>query len=196
MNLDGIPMRLVDTAGIRESQDVIERAGIERTQVYLERADLLLVVVDGSSALSGEDEQILKKINGRQTVLVINKIDLPLRADSRKLKEWVPNAPVVKLSASQGAGLDELVKMISMICWKGEVVASNEELVTNVRHREALVRTEKALERLLETMQKKLSAEFISVDLHDALDAIGEIVGETTTDDLLGRIFSKFCIGK
>lgn len=196
MNLDGIPMRLVDTAGIRESHDVIERAGIERTQVYFERADLLLVVVDGSSALSGEDEQILKKVNGRQTVLAINKIDLPLKADLRELKEWVPNAPVVKLSASQGSGLDELVKTISGICWKGEVAASNEELVTNVRHREALVRAEKALESLLETMQKKLSAEFISVDFRDALDAIGEIVGEITTDDLLDRIFSKFCIGK
>ncbi len=108
----------------------------------------------------------------------------------------MPQSPVIQISATGRQGLELLVQTISQMIWKGEVQGSDEELVTNVRHRQALERAAKALEHLIETTQKKLSAEFISVDLRDTLDAIGEIVGETTTDDLLDRIFSQFCIGK
>lgn len=196
MNLDGIPMRLVDTAGIRESEDTIEKEGIRRSRTYFERADLLLTVLDGSASLTREDEEILKKAAGRQAVIVINKKDLPQRIDQARIKEWINGFPSVCISASQGKGLEELVGVISKLVWRGEVIGSSEELVTNVRHKEALIRADKSLEHLIETLEKKLSAEFVSVDIRDALDAIGEIVGETTTDDLLGRIFSKFCIGK
>ncbi len=196
MNLDGIPMRLVDTAGIRESEETIEKEGIRRSRIYFERADLLLTVVDSSDPLTQEDEKIIKEVAGRRAIVVINKNDLPQKVERGEIKKLTGDLPMVSISASQGNGLDELVEVISRLVWKGEVIASTEELITNVRHREALIRAEKALGHLIETMEKKLSAEFISVDIRDALDAIGEVVGETTTDDLLGRIFSKFCIGK
>jgi len=198
MNLDGIPMRLVDTAGIRESEDLIEKEGIQRSQIYFQRADLLLVILDGSSNLDQEDEVILKKMAGRQGVAVINKSDLPLKINLEQLKRLMDGngTPIVQISATKGEGLDSLVQTISKMVWKGEVGTSTEELITNTRHRDALIRAEKSLGHLIETIEKKLSAEFTSVDLRDALDAIGEIVGETTTEDLLDRIFSKFCIGK
>ena len=192
-NLQGVPISLIDTAGIAEGKDLVERLGVERSREALQRADLTLMVVDGSEPLQEEDQEIASLLNEKPSLLVINKNDLPQLASIDGL---LPQVLYLSVSALTGEGLGELEEAILDTIFSGRVVASDAPLVTNPRHKQAL---QSALEHLLNVegaRKEALPADFLAIDLHGAVNALGEITGETATEDLLQLIFSEFCIGK
>jgi len=196
VNVRGIPLKIMDTAGLRHTRDRVEVEGVRRTRDRLARADLVIWVVDGSEPITAQDLDILPEVQPRKTVVAMNKNDLPPRLDPRGLGEHLPGAPLIPLSALHHSGIDRLEEAIRDLVLNGRQDSSAEILLSNLRHKQALERAREGLEQALEASRANLSAEFISVDLGRALQALGEIVGETTTEDILERIFSQFCIGK
>ncbi len=180
VNVRGIPVRLQDTAGLRETQDVVEREGVRRTHDALARAELVLV-------------ELLQE---KSAVLVVNKADLPPRVEPADLKGFAELRRIVWTSATTGAGLDELRDAIRDTVLTQGLEPSEGVLITHLRHRSALERAKTSLDQALVSVQRHMAAECIAADLRVAINAIGEIIGETTTDDILDRIFREFCIGK
>jgi len=194
LNLQGIPLVLVDTAGIvAETEDILTRLGIERSRKALAQADLALLVLDGSEPLSEADRQIAALVGEKAAILVINKLDLPQAIDEPDI---LTQAPRVRISALTGEGLEELERTIVEVVFSGQVLASEEPLVSNPRHKDALQR---ALEHVISAQEahaQGLPADFLAIDLTSAVSALGEITGETVSEDLLEAIFSNFCVGK
>jgi tRNA modification GTPase len=190
-NIRGIPVVFIDTAGLREAADEIEVEGIRRSRASLERAELILHMLDNSEPLTDEDEKFLREFSAKKRVVVRNKMDLPTR-----LNMPATNAPVVEVSCATGAGLDALKDAIKELVWAGEVRAEMLEVMINSRHQDALRRAREATLASINAMQADESLEFVALELRIAVNAVGEIVGKTTTEDLLDQIFGQFCIGK
>jgi len=191
-NIRGLPVVFVDTAGLREARDEIEEEGIRRSRLSFQRADLILHVLDASEPLMSEDEAYLNEFSGKKRILIKNKIDL-----ARKLVlPDSPAAPVVEVSCVTSVGIEQLKDAIKAAVWSGEIKAEMLQVMINSRHQDALRRAAEAVRRSLEGLRADLSLELIAMDLHIAVNALGEIVGKTTTEDLLDAIFSQFCIGK
>lgn len=191
-NIRGIPVVFIDTAGLREAADEIEVEGIRRSRASLERAELILHVLDSSEPLTSEDEKFLRELSSRKRVIVRNKMDLP----NRLQLPGAVSAPSVEVSCTTGAGLDALKDTIKELIWAGEVRAEMLEVMINSRHQDALRRAREATLAGINAMQADQSLEFVALELRIAVNAIGEIVGKTTTEDLLDQIFGQFCIGK
>ena len=197
-NIKGIPVRIVDTAGLRSAGDQVEEHGINRAREYLAQADLVLLVFDAGQSLNQEDLDIIADVKKqkKKTIVVLNKIDQPLKLDINKLKGFLKTAPIVKTAAIKMKGINDIEDAVSALVWQGQVRAKDEVLVSNLRHKQALEQALKNLTSACSALEQKLSAEFISLDIKEALDNLGLIVGQTTTEDLLEHIFSNFCIGK
>ena len=185
INLRGIPLRLIDTAGLRESSDEIEQQGMERTRKHLENADLVLRVVDATQS----PKQQSVEASGPTTLLVLNKIDLGIHLD------W-DQTPAARIACRTGEGIDDLVEQIFQQVMGGQVNLKDFTLAINARHQDCLKRAAQFCDATRAAMIDGISPEFIAIDLRDALDAIGEVVGKADTEELLGKIFSTFCIGK
>jgi tRNA modification GTPase len=194
--IKGIPLRLLDTAGLRRAQDVIEEEGVRRTQTCLANADLAIWVVDGSQPLDVEDLDILPLVRSRKAVLAVNKRDLPLRMALDELREKIPEAPVVWISALIGTGIDELKEAIWTAVLGGRRNPSGEIILANLRHKQGLESAREALSEALRSQEGGLSAEFIVFDIRQALEALGDVLGESASEEVLERIFNQFCIGK
>lgn len=195
LNVRGIPIRIVDTAGIDEVQDEPGRAGVDRSRRALRETNLTLVVFDGSSNLEEEDKRILNEVGGRAKIGVINKTDLPRRLTKPDLKKYFGDK-LVEISAVNGTGLDKLEEKMVELIWHGEVVQIEASLVTNSRHKECLVRAQEEIKTTLESMNKSSPPEIIALSLRAAAETLGEVTGETIVEDVLDRIFGQFCIGK
>ncbi|MBM4466734.1 MAG: tRNA uridine-5-carboxymethylaminomethyl(34) synthesis GTPase MnmE [Chloroflexi bacterium] len=194
LNLQGIPLVLVDTAGIvAETENVIEQLSIERSRRALAQADLALLVVDRSESLTEADHQIAGLAAGKAAILVINKIDLPRAGGSLDI---MPEAPRVEISALTGDGLEELEETIVEVVFSGQVLASDEPLVSSSRHKDILRRALDCVASAQGAHTRGMPADFVAIDLTSAVNALGEITGETVTEDLLEVIFSEFCVGK
>lgn len=192
-DLGGLRMRLIDSAGIRHSLDPIEQEGVRRTRDKLEEADLVLLLVDGHAGIAREDEDLLGECDAHKVLVVVNKSDLALA----ELPDAAPWRNAVCISARTGAGIDELCRRMRGYFISEQVVSAAEGLmVTDIRHRDCLVQCLESIERAERTFQQDESFEFVALELRLALDRLGEITGETTPDDILQRIFSRFCIGK
>src|SRR5574341_74082 len=192
ISLDGVPVSLVDTAGIRTTTDHIEATGVERTQRAAADADLLVVVVDGSAPLTSEDESILAGARDKRHVVAINKSDLPSFSAERVPAHAHNNgrtAPLLAVSALTADGLPELRKAILLPFMNGNAAAEG-LLITNARHHDLLLRAATAIENSVRLIRDSVSEEIVLVDLHNALKFLGEITGETTTEEILGQIFS------
>jgi tRNA modification GTPase len=188
-NLGGVPLCLIDTAGIREATDKVESIGIERSQQAIERSDVVVVVLDTSRPWDGDDERLAGLVAGRPGVVVLNKCDLPLRLQ-------VPPMDLTQVSMSvlRGAGLVDLkTALLSAVSVSGPV---EECVVASARHRESLWRAADSLERVALTIEQHLPVDFLTIDLRAALDAMGEVTGQSITEDVLDKIFSEFCLGK
>ena len=193
VNLNGLPVRLLDTAGIRESEDQVEREGVRLSLERIPRADLVLFVVDGSASFDDEDRAILAAIGSKSVIVVRNKSDLP----SRCVLPEIPDAPTVSISTVTGDGISDLRHAIHACFIHGKAIDGREFVaVSRARHRDALVKSQQALLRFAGNLRVGVNMELLPIDLRDALDAVGEVTGETTADDVLDRIFSSFCIGK
>jgi tRNA modification GTPase len=191
-NIRGLPVVFVDTAGLREAGDEIEVEGIRRSHAALAKAELILQVLDGSEPLTKADEKYLEEFGGRRRILVRNKVDLPARLELPK----AISAPIVDISCVTGKGIEELKDKIKEMAWSGEIRAEMLEVMINSRHQEALGRARSATERTIDALREDLSLELVAMELRIATNAVGEIVGKTTTEDVLDAIFSQFCIGK
>ena len=194
INLGGLPVALWDTAGIRETENPIERAGIDFTLRHLEEADAALVVLDGAEPHSAEDETLMRAVRGKKGLLVVNKNDLPERLDRSWLAEAAPDKAVVSISAKSGAGLDELKAALRDLLLAAP--AEPEIVLTNVRHKAALERSIAGLAAAVTSCDHRAPAELIAMDLMEAKRGLEEIVGIIDSEMILEHIFTKFCIGK
>ena len=194
INLNGIPLVLVDTAGIRNTDDLVENIGVEKSKELIDKADLVLFVVDNSRELDDEDLKIHERINSDKVIGLINKTDVESKLDITpltKIKKWI------KISALEKIGIDAMEDEIYKYIVSGHVEDSSEKLViTNVRHKSALEKTKQAVENIFETIDMGLPMDLIAVDLKEALDSLSEVTGEISNEDLLDHIFSNFCVGK
>ena len=190
-NIRGLPVVFIDTAGLREGTDEIEIEGIKRSRISLERAELILHVLDHSEPLTEADENHLREFANKKRIVVCNKTDLPRRLD---LPAGL--APVVEVSCTSRAGLESLKDAIKNLVWAGEIKADMLQVMINSRHQDALRRAREATENTIRTFAAGHSLEIAAMELRIATNAIGEVVGQTTTEDLLDSIFSQFCIGK
>jgi len=191
VNLKGVPFVLVDTAGIVQSKDLVEALGVERSRRAIEQADFVLLVIDTSEPLKDPDREIIDLLAGKEVVVVANKSDLPGQADLDGLP-W----PKVSTSALTGDGLEGLEERMVDCVLGGRVFTSDALLVSNPRHKSALERAQSHLEQALSSIEAQMPDDFVTIDLTAALNALGEITGETVTDELLETIFSNFCVGK
>lgn len=195
MNIKGIPLRLFDTAGITESQNIIEKEGIRRTRKLIQEADLIILVLDGSAALSSQDSELIEQVKAFKSICAVNKIDLPQRIEQDKIREAFPDR-TVSISATERIGLDNLSEVMAKMVYNGRLSSAGDILVTNLRHKDALERAYNSVAEAKKSLENLSAEELLALDLKDALDALGDITGETAAEDILNKIFDTFCIGK
>jgi tRNA modification GTPase len=197
INWDGIPVVLTDTAGLRENAaDPIEQMGIERTRRAVAASDFIIGLFDGSEPLSEEDRRIVQECSTHPHVWVMNKADLPLQWDPAALGALNGGSPTISISAKTGKGLPTLVERLKTNALSGIPTSGEAEWLLNVRHQQALERAQEALGQAVAAAEQDRFEECVALELKTALQALGDIIGETATDDLLDQIFSQFCIGK
>lgn len=191
MRLNGLNFKLMDTAGIRVTEEIIEQEGIRRSQAAMQEADLILIVFDAAKGLDEQDQWLLNQLPSQKAIAVWNKADLPHGV--------LPSLPIphtVKISAKQKTGLTELRKMIDEVIWEKGPPSREEVLITNVRHKEGLTKAIESCHQVITGLKTDVSPEFVSIDMRQTLSALGSILGTDITEDILSAIFSKFCIGK
>ncbi len=198
LDIEGFLFVLTDTAGIRESQDPVEKEGVRRTKKAIETADILLLVFDGNEPLTAEDKMVIDQAEhtGKKVIGVINKIDLPQKIDASMLKDLILGNNLLRLSALTREGMEKLIQTLKQKVLSEGMPEKGEVVLTRVRHRNSIVRAEKNIKNAELSLKKGMSQEFVAMDLRGALDALGEITGQTTADDILNHIFSEFCVGK
>ena len=195
INIKGIPLVLVDTAGIRETEDIVENIGVEKSKEFIEKADLVLLVLDNSRKLEKEDKEVIEKIkeNNKKVIVLLNKIDLPKKLDISEYNF----ENIVEISAKNNIGIENMEDTIYSFIVDKNVENSGEKLIiTNIRHKTALEKTKDSIKSIFETIDMGLPMDLISVDLKEALDSLSEITGEITSEDILDHVFGNFCVGK
>lgn len=195
INLHGISLRMIDTAGIRETEDVVEKIGVNRARDMAKEADLILYVVDSSRPLDENDEEIISMLDSRKAIVLYNKTDLEPKVDMETLKNRV-NRPVISVSAKEETGIRELEKEIKNMFFSGEISFNDEVYITNARHKEALMEATDSLGLVKNSIEMDMPEDFFSIDLMNAYESLGRIIGEAVGEDLVNEIFSKFCMGK
>lgn len=196
LNIRGIPINIIDTAGIRETRDEVERIGVERTREYYRKADLCIFILDSGDRLTREDEEIFSLVKDKKCIVLINKVDLPSCIDRERVKELAKGKKVLDISIKEGTGLESLKDEIVNMVYKGGIEISSDMMVTNVRHKDLLIKARRALAGSIEGIQGNVPLDLVSIDVRQCLEHIGEITGETVQEDIIDRIFSQFCIGK
>jgi tRNA modification GTPase len=197
LNIQGIPVRLIDTAGLRKTKDSIEKEGVLRAKERAANADLILFVLDASRLLDEDDFEIALEVECKKKVVVLNKRDLSPMVMFEELKNKFPSDPIVSISALKNEGIEELKRAIFNTLIYKEVRVSPEHLIiANMRHKNLLVEIKENIERALKGLEEGTSYELIAFEIRSALNSLGEIVGETTPEKVLKRIFEQFCIGK
>ncbi len=196
VSIRGIPLKIVDTAGIRETEDIVEKLGVERSKKVLHKADLIIFVLDVSETLSEEDKQIIKWLSGKQAIVLLNKTDLPMILDEEKIRTALSDKKIIKTSIVEGKGLVQLEEAIVDMVYKGKVQQDETFLVTNIRHKNALERSKKSIGDAIHALQINMPLDFIEIDIRNTWEYLGEITGDTVGEDILNAIFANFCIGK
>lgn len=195
VNINGIILNIVDTAGIRSTDDVVEKIGVDKALKNVDNADLILYVVDGSKQLDDNDSQIISHIKGRNVITVINKSDLDVVVDKLLISEELPG-DIIEISAKYGDGKEELYNILNDKFFLGQLQYNDELYITNSRHKDELIKTRESLSKVIESIDMGMEEDFFSIDLLDAYEHLGMILGETMRDDLADKIFAEFCMGK
>lgn len=195
INIRGITLRLLDTAGIRDSLSPVEQIGIERAKEQAKDADLILYVVDSSAPLNENDEEIMDLVRGKKTVVLLNKNDLDMKVTEQDVGEKL-EAPAVSISVRENRGIEELEDRIQELFFHGKISFNDEIYITNIRHKRALEEARDSLKLVEDSIENGMPEDFYSIDLMDAYEALGKILGESVGEDLINEIFSKFCTGK
>lgn len=203
MNLQGISLNITDTAGIRDTEDQIEKLGVERALRHAEDADLILYVIDASAPMTEDDDRMLCILQEKKSIILLNKSDLKKKIDETYIRSRyyernhaACQAPVIEISARDGEGIALLEQTIRGMFYHGDLTFNTEVYITNVRQKNELMRAYDSLANVLDSIDRQLPEDFYSIDLMDAYEALGNITGETIGEDLINEIFSKFCMGK
>ena len=196
VNIEGVPLKLIDTAGIRDAKDEVEKIGIKKSKEIANDADLVIAIFDSSKELTVEDEEILNIIKNKKSIILLNKADLNsvLTENDAKFKEITEN--VIKISALNGVGLEKLYNLISKMFSLEEINVDNDVIVTNLRHKNLISKAIENVKKAKNTVQENMPIDIIAIFIKDILEDLGNITGEVVTDDIINEIFSKFCLGK
>ena len=196
VTINGIPLKLIDTAGIREASDKVEKIGVEKSIKLAEEADLVIAIFDSSKELTEEDNEILKLIENKKSIILLNKNDLNsvISENDEKLKKASKN--ILKISALNKTGIDELYEKISELFNLNEINLDNDILITNVRHKNIISKSLENVKKANETLNMNMPIDIITIYIKEILEDLGEITGEVVTEDIINEIFSKFCLGK
>ena len=189
-------LHVIDTAGIHKTDDQVERIGVKKALSSIEEADLILYVVDSSSDLDDEDFQIMDRIKNEKSIVLLNKSDLDQNVSEDKIKEVLPDKKIIYMSAANHSGVDNLKSEIRSMFFNGEIFLNNEVYITNERQKFSFEQAYQSLMQVRNSIENQMPEDFFSIDLMDAYEALGKIVGESVDDDLVNEIFSKFCMGK
>lgn len=195
INLDGITLNLVDTAGIRDTDDIVEKIGVDRAKQYADSADLIIYVIDSSTELDDNDFSIIDILKDKNAIVLLNKSDLSTITTEDIVKKYL-DKPVINISAKDRTGIDELESKISEMFLHGQVSFNDEVYITNIRHKNSLTEAFNSLKLVVESINNDMPEDFYSIDLMNAYEELGLIIGEAVEDDLMQEIFSKFCMGK
>lgn len=195
IRLRGISLNVIDTAGIRDTDDVVEQIGVNKSREYVEKADLVIYVVDSSTPLDENDEEIIASIQDKNAIILLNKSDLHQVTTKEMLKEKI-DRKTIEISAKEQTGIEELETAIQEMFFHGKISFNDEVYITNVRHKNALEETAKSLQMVINSIENGMPEDFFSIDLMNAYEELGSIIGESVGEDLVNEIFSKFCMGK
>lgn len=195
VNLDGVPLLLADTAGIHDTEDVVEKIGVEKSRNAIEEAELVIAVLDGSAEIDGEDMKILEETNGKRRIVLINKSDIS-DADTERICGMANGSPVISVSAKTSDGIDKLSECIKSMYSIGSLSSSDGAVITNIRHKKALEDAADALKRAVLALSGGMPTDIASIDINAAIDSLGEITGETVSESIVNDIFHSFCVGK
>ena len=195
IQLNGVSLNIVDTAGIRQTEDVVEKIGVDRARNQAEEADLIIFVVDASRNLDENDFEIMRMIEDKNVIVLLNKSDLKTMVTPKMVKEHL-DKPMIEISAKEEEGIYELEQTVKEMFFQGGLTFNDEVYITNVRQKEALLQAFTSLSQVKESIESGMPEDFYTIDLMDAYEALGNITGETIGEDLVNEIFSKFCMGK
>jgi tRNA modification GTPase len=196
VNVRGVPLRLIDTAGIRETEDIVERIGVERSRQMLKQADLILLVLNYHEPLTEEDERLFEMITGMDFIVIVNKTDLSKNIDMDRVKQLADGRPIITTSLLNERGIDDLEKAISEMFFSGSVEAGDLTYVSNSRHIALLQQAKKAVEDAISGIEAGMPVDLVQIDLRRAWELLGEIIGDTVHESLIDQLFSQFCLGK
>ncbi|GAA4724465.1 tRNA uridine-5-carboxymethylaminomethyl(34) synthesis GTPase MnmE [Brevibacillus fulvus] len=196
VNVRGVPLRLIDTAGIRETEDIVEQIGVERSRQTLQQADLILLVLNYNEPLQPDDRSIFAAVSGMNVIIIINKFDLPQRIDLEEVKRHFPNQPVIMTSVKEEKGIELLERAIADIFFTGRVQQEDLTYVSNARHVNLLRQSQQAIADAIEGIEQRMPVDMIQIDIKKAWELLGEVIGESVGEDLIDQIFSQFCLGK
>ena len=196
VNIKGIPLKIVDTAGIRETEDIVEKIGVQKSKESIDSADLVIIVLDSSKPLTDEDLEILESAKSKKTIVLLNKMDLEPQIELEKIEEFVNSEDIIKISALKHQGIEELQDKIEAMVYHGSVKNSSNLMITNSRHKDALFKAYESINDAISAIEQRMPYDFIEVDFKNIWDYLGYINGDTVREDLLDTIFANFCIGK
>jgi len=196
VNVRGVPLKLIDTAGIRETEDIVERIGVERSRKALSEADLILLVLNQSEELSPEDRQLIEITTGTKRIILLNKADLPSKLNRTELEEYVAGDAVFDVSVLQNDGLDQLEQAIADLFFGGQTADKDASYLSNTRHIALLENASQALGEVVEGIEAGMPVDLVQMDMTRCWDYLGEVVGDSVQDELITQLFSQFCLGK
>ena len=196
VNVRGVPLKLVDTAGIRETEDIVEKIGVERSRKALSEADLILLVLNQSESLTTEDKQLLDVTSGNKRIILLNKTDLPSRINQEDLVPYLENEPALPISVLTSEGLDQLEQAIADLFFGGNTGDKDASYLSNTRHIALLEKAEHSLAEVIQGIESGMPVDLVQIDMTRCWDYLGEIVGDSVQDELITQLFSQFCLGK
>lgn len=195
IQIGGIGLNVIDTAGIRDTEDIVEKIGVNKSREYIEKADLIIYVVDSSTELDENDQEIIEAIQNKKAIVLLNKSDLDAKTDASVLQTQL-SKPILSISAKNNTGIHELETLIEEMFFSGKLSFNDEVYITNVRQKNALAEAQNSLKMVLQSIADGMPEDFFTIDMMNAYEALGTIIGESVGEDLVNEIFSKFCMGK
>lgn len=195
IQIGGIGLNVIDTAGIRDTEDIVEKIGVNKSREYIEKADLIIYVVDSSTELDENDQEIIEAIRNKKAIVLLNKSDLDAKTDASVLQTQL-SKPILSISAKNNTGIHELETLIEEMFFSGKLSFNDEVYITNIRQKNALAEAQNSLKMVLQSIADGMPEDFFTIDMMNAYEALGTIIGESVGEDLVNEIFSKFCMGK
>lgn len=196
VNVRGVPLKLIDTAGIRDTEDVVEKIGVERSRKALKEAELILLVLNQSEKFTPQDQQLLTLTEGARRIILLNKTDLPAQITSEELKSYITDEPVFSVSVLNNEGLDQLEQAIADLFFGGKTTDRDASYLSNTRHIALLENAAYSLSEVIEGIEAGMPVDLVQIDMTRCWDYLGEVVGDSVQDELITQLFSQFCLGK